>query len=86
MSESTQRSGAAGSPAVRVQVCEDSQHEFPKCLRPEGGGDDDVAALQECAPHEHGTSVDVGGRRQALLGQDVVQPILPVQFHLEKEK
>lgn len=86
MSESTQRSGAAVSPAVRVQICEDPQHEFPERLRPEGGWDDDVAALRERAPHEHGARVDVGGRRQALLGQDVVQPILPVQFHLEKEK
>lgn len=86
LSDMSACSGAAGSPAVRIQVCEDPQHEFPERLRPEGGGDDHVAALWECAPHEHGARVDVGGRRQALLRQDVVHPILPVEFHLEKEK
>lgn len=73
-------------PAVRVHVCENPEHVIPQRQRLEGGGDDDVAALRERDPHEHCAGVDVGGRGHALLGQDVVQPILPVQFHLGMKK
>lgn len=70
-------------PAARVHVGENPQHEVPQRERLEGGGDDDVPTLRQRAPHEHRPSVDVGGRRHVLLGQDVVQPVLPVQLHLE---
>lgn len=72
-------------PAVRVHISENSDHVIPQRLRLEGGGDDDVAALLEHASHKHCPSVDVGGRRHTLLGHDVMHPILPVQFHLEKK-
>lgn len=74
-------------PAVWVHISENPDHEIPKYLRPEGGGDDDVAALRQHASHKHCAGVDVGGRHHTLLGQDVMHPILPVQFHLgEKTK
>lgn len=73
-------------PAARVHIGENSDHVVPQRERLEGGGDDDVAALWQRAPHEDRPSVDVGGRVHTLLGQDVVHPILPVHFHLEKKR
>lgn len=73
-------------PAARVYVCENSDHEFPQCVRLEGSGDDDVAAPWECDSHKHCASIDVSGCLHTLLGQDVMHPILPVQFHLGKGK
>lgn len=69
-------------PTAWVHVCEDAEHEISQGERPEGGGEDDVAAQRERVSQKDGASVDVGGGHHGLLGQDVMHPILTVQLHL----
>lgn len=72
-------------PAVGVEVGEDAQHEVAQLQRVKGGGHQNVVAPRQRAAQEHGPGVDVGGRGHRLLGQNLVQAVLPVELHLVDE-
>lgn len=59
-------------PAAGLHISENPEHEIAQRKRLEGGGEDDISALNQTDPHEHCPSIDVGWRIYALLGQDVM--------------
>lgn len=71
-------------PAPWVHISENPKHVVPQRLRPECGGDDDVAALRQHTPHKHRPSIDVGGCGHTRLSEDVMHPIFSVKLHLEE--
>lgn len=58
------------------------QHKLSQGVGLEGGWDDDVAAFRQKFPQKHRACVDVRGRGEVLLGDDVMHAVLPVQLHL----
>lgn len=69
--------------AVGGHVCEDAQQEFSLQAGVEGRGYDDVAALWQVGPYEHGPGVDVGAPSNLLLGD--VHTVDPVELHLNTQ-
>lgn len=62
------------------------EHELSQGIGCEGGRDDDVTPFMQHFPYEDGACVDVRGRCDILLCDDIMHAVLPVQLHLHKNE
>lgn len=69
-------------PAPGIFLGVNPEHELSQGVGFEGGRDDDITTLLQNFSHEHRACIDVHGRGDGLLGDDVVHAVLSVQLHL----